>query len=255
MIPTFVLSLRDNTTRRKSISEKLEKLDIPFEFIDAVDGRDGLAEEDAALIDRDSSIRHGRILSDPEYACALSHINAYRRIVKEDIAYALIFEDDAIPSRDLVRFLKEEHYRMADLTQLFGFRQYVRRDGAIPIFKNFRLYLPMPWLRLPGAAAYIISYAGAKHFMDHALPITAEADWPHCIGALVRKKAVRVVYPRLAGHGIFEEGATAWSSTLSQSRVRARDPWRILGVFIPPWRSVLFSILRGPLKWVGKRIG
>ncbi len=127
-IPVFVVSLPDCAERRETISKTLSNLGVEFEFVDAVDGRQGLDSQYEDQIDRAGVRRAGLILSDADFACALSHLNIYRRIVSGNIAYALVLEDDAIPYPKLVDFLDGGHYRDAELTQLYssGLRPYVR---------------------------------------------------------------------------------------------------------------------------------
>ena len=108
MIPVFVISLPDCHDRRAGISAALDGLGLPFQFADAVDGRRGLPPEYESQIDRAATRRKGRILTDAEFACALSHISVYRRIVSEGIDHALVLEDDVIPQPDLVRYLAEK---------------------------------------------------------------------------------------------------------------------------------------------------
>ena len=195
MIPVFVVSLPDCTERRETISNALSNLGIMFEFVEAVDGRSGLDPQYEDQIDRVAAERAGRVLSDAEFACALSHLNIYRRIVSDNIAYALILEDDAIPSSQLVTFLVDHHYRNAELMQLCTSRAYIRRGGTKPLMKRYTSYLCPPHLKTVGAVAYTVSYWGALHFVTHAVPVTTVADWPLCIETLLAKQQVRVVYP------------------------------------------------------------
>ena len=138
MIPVFVLSLPDCHDRRARVSAALDGLGLPFEFVDAVDGRRGLPPEYESQIDRPLAQKKGGILSDAEFACALSHINIYRRIVSENIDYALVLEDDAVPQPDLARYLAGKHYEGASLTQLVCNRRtaYVRRSVARKVFND-----------------------------------------------------------------------------------------------------------------------
>ena len=122
MIPVFVVSLRDCAGRRESIRRSLESLEIPFEFVDAVDGRHGLDPSCEPDIDRARTEREGNkgwTLSDAEYACALSHIQIYRRIVRDNIDWALVLEDDAIPTPDLTTYIGGGYFLDAVLTQLY----------------------------------------------------------------------------------------------------------------------------------------
>ncbi len=51
MIPIFVISLPDSLERRENVSERLGALGLPFEFIDAVDGRKRLPPEFEVMVD------------------------------------------------------------------------------------------------------------------------------------------------------------------------------------------------------------
>lgn len=50
-------------------------------MVNGIDGRDGLAQEYESQIDRLANRKAGCIMSDAEFACALSYISIYRRIV------------------------------------------------------------------------------------------------------------------------------------------------------------------------------
>ncbi len=146
MISVFVISLPDCRDRRTRISAALDGLGLPFEFFDAVDGRQGFPPERESEIDRTEAWRKGNFLTDAEFACALSHIDVYRRIVSENIDHALVLEDDVIPQPDLVRYLAGRHYEDASLTQLgqSSPKIYVRRSGAKHLFDGYRSHLRAP---------------------------------------------------------------------------------------------------------------
>jgi len=169
-IPCFVISLPDCTARRAAIRRRLHGLGIPFGFLDAVDGRQGLPPEYESQIDRVATHRLGRLLADADYACALSHIKAYRRIVAAGIPHALVLEDDALPEAALPTYLAGKHYEDAWVTQVYvGSYPYVRWTGAKRLFANYTSHVLAPILR-GGAVAYIVSCDAARHFVDRALP-------------------------------------------------------------------------------------
>ena len=252
MIPVFVLSLPDCHDRRARVSAALDGLGLQFEFIDALDGRRGLPPEYESQIDRPLARKLGRHLSDAEFACALSHINIYRRIVSRNIDYALVLEDDAAPQPDLVPYLAGKHYEGASLTQLVCNRPvaYVRRSGARSVFDNYKSYQRAPKINLSGTTGYVISRRAAKHFVENALPVTCTADWPDCIETLVARRQCRFVFPPLVlhtGHG--------GVSLISQAgRERHKDKRRFLGGYIPPFRNMANSYRRAPLKLFCKRL-
>src|SRR5206468_607675 len=95
-IPVYVISLKDTETRRRNMTERLAALGIPFQFVDAIDGRTARlpGEFDGARIDR-SGFR-----SEAEIASAMSHRLVHRMIASGEGALGLVFEDDAEPRLD-----------------------------------------------------------------------------------------------------------------------------------------------------------
>lgn len=253
-IPVFVVSLPDCTERRDTISKSLANLGIEFEFVDAIDGRHGLDPQYENQIDRVAAQRAGHILSDSEFACALSHLTVYRRIVSENIAYALILEDDAIPSPQLVNFLTGYYYHDAELTQLYYSRAHVCWQGKVRVlFDSHTSYLHAPHLKVTGAVAYTLSYQAARHFVKYALPVNREADWPLCIQDLIAKRQCRVIYPPLVGHPPVEQKQT--QSLLSKhGRTENKESRRFLGMYVPPFRRMVESWGRAPYKLFAKRL-
>lgn len=199
-IPCFVISLPDCTERRTAISRRLQGLGIAFEFFDAVDGRHGLDPVHEAQIDRVKTVRDGHTLSDPAYACALSHINVYRRIVAAAIPHALILEDDALPQPALPAFLEGQHYRDAEVTQLYiGSYPYVRRRGQKRILSGHTSHVLAPIMR-GGTVGYVISGTAAHYILETALPVTRGADWPECAQDILERRQWRTVHPLLVTH-------------------------------------------------------
>ncbi len=252
MIPVFVISLPDCHDRRARVSAALDGLGLPFAFVDAVDGRRGLPPEYESQIDRPLAHELGRNLSDAEFACALSHINVYRRIVSRNIDYALVLEDDAVPEPDLARYLSGKHYQDASLEQLVCHNRmiaYVRRSGAKSVFGGYRSSLRAPMMKVSGASGYVISRRAAKHFIENALPIACAADWPDCIETLIAHRECRLIAPSLVRHE--DRGV----SLISQGgRKRNKERRRFLGGYIPPFRAMANSYRRAPLKLFCKRL-
>ncbi|AWX83275.1 TPA: glycosyltransferase family 25 protein [Klebsiella pneumoniae] len=106
MIPVFVISMQSDYDRRKIISDKMNKYNIHYEFIDAVVGKD-LPQSKIENIDLSCAIaRKNRHVSLGEIGCTLSHIKVYEKIIDDNIPYCLILEDDAIFDHRLYDFLK-----------------------------------------------------------------------------------------------------------------------------------------------------
>ena len=205
MIPVFVISLVDSTDRRETISRYLNVLEIPFEFVDAIDGRCGVQTEHEVLIERKERRSLGRRMSDVEFACALSHLKTYQQIVKDDIPYALILEDDAIPTFELLLYLSGKYYEDTMITTLGYYKSvYIRKNTSKPLFGNYKSFLPRAprpsYFLVTGAYGYVISKAAAEHILEYAFPITNVADWPYCVSELHENQEFRIVFPRLIHH-------------------------------------------------------
>jgi len=255
LLPCFIISLPDCIDRRSRISKLLLDIGLSFEFFDAVDGRNGLDEYSERQIDRDASMRLGEHMSSTEFACALTHINIYRKIIADMIPYAVILEDDVTVSSSLINFLAGKHYQDADLTQIYSpdHQFYVSRRGAKRLPDGYTSYLRTPHLRCPGTCGYVISYEAAKHLVENAVPVCQHADWPDCLQSLIAKRRCRVIYPTLVRHPKPED--KGWTSVIHPSgRKSNKESRRFLGVYIPPFRKMIRSYRRAPLKLIYKRL-
>jgi glycosyl transferase family 25 len=92
----FVISLRPvEDPRNQRLRSLLERNGIDVEVVPAVNGKAMPAGEYFAAT-RGYLRATGRLLTPSEIGCGLSHIEACRRIVAEELPYALVLEDDAI---------------------------------------------------------------------------------------------------------------------------------------------------------------
>lgn len=92
-VPIYIVSLARDKIRREQISQKLEELNINFQFVDAIDAKDTKNQE---LIDRRKNSGSGAIMSNGEIACTLSHQLVYKKIIDAQSAWNIILEDDVI---------------------------------------------------------------------------------------------------------------------------------------------------------------
>ena len=206
--PIFVISLTDAAERRSSISATLAARGLDFTFIDAVDGRGGLPEGADAMIDRPGTrAAWGRPLADTEYACALSHMSVYRRILEEDLPGALVLEDDAILTPLFDEFLAADGHLAGDLVQLDHLHGDIWRAER-PRLLTGRIRLARAARNASLTTGYTITRQGAAHFFETGLPLTRPADWPAdpvAIGALL-------CLPRVVDHPPFDGRSTIETS-------------------------------------------
>src|SRR5690554_3459616 len=106
-LPRVIIISIPNSPRRAHIQAVFNNIGLPFEFHDAVNGKE-LSPEILAKVDQDYA-RHewGQTLTKGEIGCAASHIQVYEKIISQGLSEAIILEDDAQPSEDFIQNLQE----------------------------------------------------------------------------------------------------------------------------------------------------
>lgn len=105
MLPVLVVSLKHDVIKRQAIAEKLSGLNINFEFIDAVYGKE-LSDFFCNSLQLKGKIKsRGFPPTRGEIGCSLSHISAYSHIISKEMDWVCILEDDAILDERFSRFL------------------------------------------------------------------------------------------------------------------------------------------------------
>ncbi len=93
--PIFIISLPGDIERRRRCKATMDRLRLPFEFFDAVDGSSLSAREVEAVYDaRKSGRPFKRPLAKAEIGCYLSHYALWCRIAKSAGQGAIVLEDD-----------------------------------------------------------------------------------------------------------------------------------------------------------------
>ncbi|WP_372922895.1 glycosyltransferase family 25 protein [Roseovarius sp.] len=230
-----MISLYDAKFRRMEISRQLQELDLYFEIVDATDGRHGLTPEQEQLVDRPGTLaRIEREMTDAEYACALSHLGVWQRILDRDLPGAVILEDDARLDRPFAEFLKAQGYDAAPLV-LLDHEKALAWNWTKPVRTRQGVEL---W-RIVGNAdrttGYTISAQGAVFLVGNSLPLQRPADWPCDITPL---KPLAVL-PRLVDRPEDETESTIEASrraTFLAKRDRVKTPRnRVIRKFRRSW--------------------
>ena len=224
--PVYILSLLGDEERRQPLLASLDVLNIRYKIILGVDGRRGLPSEFEAEINRTGAeARHGRQLTDGEFACALSHRKIYQRILDENILGALILEDDIIVDRRLVDFLHTRTYERADLVMLDHSHARVRGKSCevIPGVQLARLSLPSC-----RTSAYSVTAKAAAYLVSVSSPISSQADWPGDITTL----GASALDPRIVGR-LAEESSHLQAGRKIAAGIADKDH------FFRTWRRLL----------------
>ena len=183
--PILILTLPGDDDRRAPLMAQLASMGLSAQLVFGTDGRRGLPAECEALIDRDRArARLGRPMTDGEFACALSHRDIHARILRDDLAGAIVLEDDADLLPEFPALIRSGahrevpallfHYRFGRATRL------ARRD-AVP-----GVTLRRAAMRATSTMAYSVRADAAAMLLRHADPVSFQADWPcdlHDLGA------------------------------------------------------------------------
>ena len=182
--PIFVISLK-HSQRRHAIAQRLNGLGLSFEFFDGVYGKT-LSEQELAQIDYHYLEEFDkRRMTAGEIGCAISHIRLYEYIRAQNIAEAIILEDDAVLSTSFKRI-------MADLANILPSRYEILffehgKAKSYPfikrtLYEGYRLVryrYPSKNSRrgIMQATAYMVNLAGIEKLLAHAYPIRMPADF------------------------------------------------------------------------------
>lgn len=155
-VPIFIISLDDDISRRNDLRNVFPP-DIVDNYFPASDMRSTSRAELDQLCDNQSLEKnpaYARKLRGGEIGCCLSHRSIYQYIVDKSVPYALIFEDDILPSPNwssvvsgVLRMLRSFEGDRAILVHLGlpYFRSVGRRRV---IFRDNRSFSVWPEIRL-----------------------------------------------------------------------------------------------------------
>lgn len=171
-LKTYVINLEKSTIRRKYMEDLLSPYDfLDVEFVKAIDGRLLSEEERHARFDYARSKKlYGRTLNAGEVGCALSHRMTYQQLLNENLAYALVLEDDIAIQRDLGSL------DLAGVDKILR----TRRPRVLMLSGDYCFYRKKPMMRVysaVGAYAYLINRAAAQLILKKTHPCCVADEW------------------------------------------------------------------------------
>lgn len=176
--PVWVISLERATERRNEARRAFTALGLPFEILDAIDGRSLTAAQRDRYSQWRACFETGRGLGQGELGCALSHLAAYERMVRDQIPVVAILEDDVEPGPGLPALLASVErfppgWDVVTLCSLFAWASPRPVDGP-PITAGHQL---CTYERVPmGAGGYLLTLTGAQRLLAAAFPVGLPAD-------------------------------------------------------------------------------
>lgn len=172
----FVINMYASRESWLNISFKLDALNLPYEYIDGIDASrlssDGISKHYSYL-------KNKKLFSRPllvgEIGCHISHINCWLEIVRQNLDFGIVLEDDAILSGKFpsaIRFLQEHPFEW-DFIRL----QPETKNRILYSQKKFLEFSFNEYVRTSGASlAYAVNINTARKLSCELLPFGCTAD-------------------------------------------------------------------------------
>ncbi|WP_369726027.1 glycosyltransferase family 25 protein [Bradyrhizobium sp. LLZ17] len=171
VIPAFIINLDRDVARWQTMSDALGSFGIPYQRVRAIDARKRISLI-RRVVRRDFVYAPARRdLTDAEVGCYLSHLAALKRMIRQRLPVAMIFEDDVVFDSDFSNFYHRDLTKFLTATDIVKFEgihyPHTSRSGIeIATGTTGRLLLRMrPTL---GAAAYAVTRKGALALLKAA---------------------------------------------------------------------------------------
>ncbi|MCU7372780.1 glycosyltransferase family 25 protein [Paucibacter sp. O1-1] len=175
--PVYLINLPRDTRRLAVMQAQLDGLDLPFEIVPAVYGRELSEAERAALYDaKQNRARFHQAMAPGEIGCYASHLQVWQRLVDSGAPHALVLEDDAELRPELPAALRAvaalpPHW---DMIKLIGREpESVQQRWSLPC-KTGEL---IRYQRVPSlTCAYLVSRHGAEKMLRSRQPFFRPID-------------------------------------------------------------------------------
>ena len=173
----YYINLDKATDRKEALLPLLKKLEIPFERIPAIYGKDLPEEEKSKLANKwIFRMLMQKDIMDGEIGCYMSHLKTWQEFLGSKHSYALILEDDVSFNpkelKELINLLVSSNDKW-DCVNIDP-----HRPGNPKIIKKLseKFNLTVPKQRVWLADCYLINRKAAASLVKHALPIRMPVD-------------------------------------------------------------------------------
>lgn len=184
-----VISLADATQRRAQIQAQLSAHDLPFTWLEAVDGRKWSDDKLAQFIDHKAlfnNLSHKPVAG--SIGCHLSHMKAYETLLASDDEALIILEDDAVINADLPHYISSlsDVMKQIDIVFLCDRRENRPAIEIGKIGKNEKqASICVKRFSNIGTTGYVINRRAARYLFDNHKDFGIEIDcllnrwWQH----------------------------------------------------------------------------
>ena len=136
----YVINLNRSADRLSQIKDQLERLNLPFKRVEAIDGNQ-LEIEKSRVNHFKFNLSQNRRCENRELGCAESHRKVWNEIIESGDRYALILEDDVILPKHTKEFLHQiEKNLKLDVVNLSSSGSYLLSLEKLKILKKNNLY-------------------------------------------------------------------------------------------------------------------
>ena len=195
----FVISLLRSKERRNHIKKELGEKKLNFEFFDAIDGS-FLEMENDPRIDYEIVKRSPNWLTNNIVGCCLSHAYCYKKVIDENLDFAIILEDDVIIQHSnlenlISNILINSNSGTVTLLYYQSFEKITfRKSDGINVSSGVMAF-NASGLNPISTGAYLIDRESCENMFNYTMPIHTGPDcWMefHEKGAI---KHLRLLYP------------------------------------------------------------
>ncbi len=167
--PIIVINLLRDVDKKNHIIKILEPLNLPYEFFEAVDGKQLSEAEINKVYDSKTAKKiWGRDLTNGEIGCSLSHIGIYKKMLANNVQQAIILEDDAVITTGFLKLIKQiQHFPNDWGLILLGYNtaEYDFKIKQIKLHNLLNYYLFQSISQFSGTHGYLINQKGAKKLL------------------------------------------------------------------------------------------
>jgi glycosyl transferase family 25 len=235
--PVFVINMDDNPDRMARAAAELDRLDIAFTRLSAINGRALPAAELAQVYDPMSNARRARHpLIASEIGCYLSHIAVWERIADGSAPGGIVLEDDFAADDTLPLVLDALSADDGDweIAKLFSLHRQQRVVARRPLAAEAELVIPY---KVPTTTlGYAIRRGTAARLAARALPVSRPIDEDHKHFWELDLRVVSVMPPPLRFGDVAAE-----TGSIQSTRRRSRS-LRGGRAVTQSWRSMRYRL-------------
>lgn len=187
----FYINLDKDVARRESMERQLSELGLSYTRISGVYGKDLNEEEIRKCYSRRRALyRQSRDLSRAEIGCAMSQLEIYLEILRRQLPYALILEDDVILTKKVVEALPDIEALIRperpELLLLSPSQVCCKNANTV---RSCGIYQAAPFKSGYFASSYVVTNLAAQSLLKELDPVGDVAD---CWKRLHRFKVVDI---------------------------------------------------------------